>query len=161
MTYYINIFDNKINGAGTCPTDNSIEVTKSVYDDYIAEPLKYIYSDGEIVLNPDYEKEMRIKEIDRLLNVADETYETVLKTPIQYVNGYAYKPEYISSYALLIAANNFPLTIWDCSELNGVQMTRDELTALSIFLKNTAEPAFQFRKTTRRTLLEERATLCS
>ena len=62
--YYAIIQDNeKIIGKGQCPTTGtnitSVEITEEVYNllDH------YIYVNGEVVLNPNYEKEQHQKEI--------------------------------------------------------------------------------------------------
>lgn len=67
MTYYafINPIDNSI-GKGECPCsgDNIIcfEITEDIYNHI----EKYIYSDGELVENPNYEAEQAQKERERL-----------------------------------------------------------------------------------------------
>ena len=65
MTYYIFLENSKINGCGQCPVTNeeveNIEVSEDVYNAYCAEPEKFIYVDGEIVENPNYEEEQAEK----------------------------------------------------------------------------------------------------
>lgn len=72
--YYFFIEDNKINGCGECRRLNeeiqNIEVTEEVYNSYIEDNDKYIYSDGAIIENPDYEQIKRQKhrqELDALI----------------------------------------------------------------------------------------------
>lgn len=136
-----------------------IEYNDSFYALYPYEDLQ----DGNIVdLREDVEyiKQQRLLEIEEELKQADTDYENVLNTPYEYTNGYKYKPKYIEdSYVLLIAADVFPLTIWDASEINSVEMAKNDLIALSMFLKQIAEPAFQTRKNLRKTLLEEKNQL--
>ena len=86
--YYAIITDEKINGKGQCPCtgDNtfSVEITKDVYDNL----EQYIYSDDEIVINPEWDniqlaqrKEERIAENDELRDSAllgGVTYQNVL-----------------------------------------------------------------------------------
>ena len=64
--YYVFITNNEINGKGQCECTGedtfSIEITKDIYDDL----NKYIYSNGEIVLNPNYEQEHAKKEAERI-----------------------------------------------------------------------------------------------
>ena len=64
MTYYFYIQDNKIIGKGQAKLLNgdNIEVSQEVYD----ESEKYIYQDGEIVINPNYEAEQAQKEKERI-----------------------------------------------------------------------------------------------
>lgn len=70
MTYYIFNENGKLNGCGECPqlTEGvqNIEVTEEVYNTYSAEPEKYIYLNGEIIENPNYEEEQAQKERNRL-----------------------------------------------------------------------------------------------
>ena len=51
----------KLNGAGQCPVLNeeilTIEVDEETYNNYLNSPTKYIYNEGEIIENPNYEKE--------------------------------------------------------------------------------------------------------
>ncbi len=59
MTYYIFIENGKINGAGTARCLNedilNLEVSAEVYQNYIKDEDKYIYKDGIIKENPNYE----------------------------------------------------------------------------------------------------------
>lgn len=70
MTYYIFLENGKLNGCGQCKVINdeveNLEVTEELYDLYKETPNKYIYLDGEIVENPDYEAEEAQKERERL-----------------------------------------------------------------------------------------------
>lgn len=66
MTYYAFIENGKINGCGQCKqlTEDilNIEVDFDVYNNI----EKYIYLNGEIVLNPNYEQEQEQKEKERI-----------------------------------------------------------------------------------------------
>lgn len=66
MTYYIFIQNNKINGKGQCKCLNedilNIEVDFDIYNNI----EKYIYKDGEIVINENYEQEQQEKEKERI-----------------------------------------------------------------------------------------------
>lgn len=66
MANYIYIQDEKINGKGQCKCLSSdvqnIEVSFEIYNDL----ERYIYQDGEIVLNPNYEAEQELKEKERI-----------------------------------------------------------------------------------------------
>ena len=65
MAYYVFIKDEKIDGKGQCRRLDAdvlnLEIEKEFYD----EIEKYIYQDGEIVLNPNYEEEERQREAER------------------------------------------------------------------------------------------------
>ena len=61
MKKYIFVQDGKINGCGEAVqlTEGvqNIEVSEYVYNEFIQEPLLYIYSDGQILENSNYENE--------------------------------------------------------------------------------------------------------
>lgn len=82
MKKYIFVQDGKINGCGEAVqlTEGvqNIEVSEDVYNEFIQEPLLYIYSDGQIVENSNYENEKqkefiekRLEEISNELNLLD------------------------------------------------------------------------------------------
>ena len=68
--YYIFVENGIINGSGECQclTEGfeNIEVTEEVYNNFIEDTDRYIYQDGEIIPNPDYEEVKRQKERQRL-----------------------------------------------------------------------------------------------
>lgn len=70
MAYYVFIENEKINGCGECKCLNedilNIEVSEDVYNDI----EKYIYQNDEIVLNPNYEKELEQKERERIAKLS-------------------------------------------------------------------------------------------
>lgn len=123
----------------------------------------YEVQNGQLVdisQTPEYSTKKRLIAIENELRKADADYEAMLSTPVVYpVNGLAYKPSYVDSYALLIVSGMGPFVIWDSTELNEKLMTATELTGLAIFLKKIAEPAFQARKDIRKKLLLEKAEL--
>ena len=138
-------------------TDDEYSLYKSG-DGYKVQRNKFI----DIRDTDEYKKKIRLEAINGELAKADTDYATIMNTAIEYSNGHFYKPSYIqSSYISLIAANQFPLVIWDSTEIeaNAVEFTLEELIALSLFLKTVAEPAFQTRKKTRSALLIEKAEL--
>lgn len=69
MTYFIYVEENKLNGYGTCPNPEVInyEVTEEIYNDYIENPIKYIWDGETIVINPDYAEQ---KEQERKAEIA-------------------------------------------------------------------------------------------
>ncbi len=77
---YIYIENNILNGAGEAQQigENviNIEVSDELYESYIAEPIKYIYSDGKIIENPQYEglkqKELNEKRKAEILNLLED-----------------------------------------------------------------------------------------
>ena len=66
MSYYVFIENEKINGCGECKCLNedilNIEVSQDIYNNL----EKYIYQDGEVVINPNYEQEQEAKEKKRV-----------------------------------------------------------------------------------------------
>jgi hypothetical protein len=69
MTYYVHIQNKKIIGKGQCKqlTEGvlNIEVEEEIYN----KIEKYVYIDGEIVLNPAYEAEQAAKEAERIAHL--------------------------------------------------------------------------------------------
>lgn len=70
MTYYAFIENGKINGCGQCKVLNEdilkIEVDFDIYNNI----EKYIYKDGEIVINENYEQEQEQKEKARIAKLS-------------------------------------------------------------------------------------------
>lgn len=68
--FYIMVEDDNIIACGQCPCANediqNIEVSEEVYNSYIQDNDRYIYKDGAIIENPDYEEEKARKERERL-----------------------------------------------------------------------------------------------
>ena len=68
--YYIFVQNGKLNGAGQCPCLNedvkNIEVSEDTFNDYLADKTKYIYNNGSIELNPNYEDEKALIEHARI-----------------------------------------------------------------------------------------------
>lgn len=82
--YYFFIEDNKINGCGECQRLDitNIEVTEEVYNNFVEDNDRYIYSDGEIIENPDYEEAKRQKhrqELDALTLTPSDVERALLK----------------------------------------------------------------------------------
>ena len=72
MTYYLMIEDNNIIGASECTSGGNIqdiEVSEELYNSYIEDNDRYIYSDGAIIVNPNYEQEKAQKEKERIGNL--------------------------------------------------------------------------------------------
>lgn len=114
MEYYIFLEDGIINGAGQARQIDegveNIEVSEDVYNAFIENPEKYIYSDGEIIENPNYEAEQAQKEKDRIgnLTMTKRVFALILK---EYGISYTQLKE-------LIATNDDAQLEWDlCSEL--------------------------------------------
>jgi hypothetical protein len=71
--YYIFVENDKINGCGECYCESEgitcIEVSEEVYNAYANDHDLYIYDNGEIVENPDYEEIKQQKEKKRIGNL--------------------------------------------------------------------------------------------
>jgi len=113
---------------------------------------------GEVVINPDYEDEMRLIEIDNELSQIDYNYEVFMDSSITYTNGYTYKPKYVNDYVLMIASG-LEYEIWDASELHSEVLDTQGLSMLAMFLKSQSEGVYQARKINRKALIEERNEL--
>ena len=60
----------------------------------------------DITNTTEYKRKIRLSEIEEELKQEDEKYEKVLNTPVEYKNGFFYKPKYVQeSYILLLASN--------------------------------------------------------
>lgn len=111
MTYYVFIQDGKITGKGQCKCLNedilNIEVEQEIYNNI----EKYIYQDGEIVLNPNYEAEQELKERERINNLT--CTKRVFALMLQEVG-----VDYITVLKPLIESNPQAQLEWDlCVEL--------------------------------------------
>lgn len=73
---YIFVENSVLNGAGEAESLDTdvinVEVSETVYNAYLAEPYKYVYSNGNIVENPEYETEKQKVTIQKRIN---EIYE--------------------------------------------------------------------------------------
>ena len=80
MKYYIYVEDNILKGTGCARCLNkeiqNIEVTETICTDYISDNEKYIYSNGEIVKNPNFEeifkKRKKSEKISKIIEKLNE-----------------------------------------------------------------------------------------
>lgn len=116
------------------------------------EYTKYVY-DETILTVEEYENFKLIQEINNEdSSAAYLEYKAKLDTAIEYpANGHLYKPKWAEEvYAGLIQKgvllpSLFPMLIWDATEKeeNAVNMTIEDLTALSLFLATKQEEYFK------------------
>lgn len=70
MTYYVFIENDKIKGVGQARLLNesvtNLEIPKELFDAYVEEPEKYVWSSEGIIINPNYEQERADKERARI-----------------------------------------------------------------------------------------------
>lgn len=81
---YIFLENGKLNGAGEClqltEGVENIEVSAEVYNKYKEDNLLYIYSNGKIIENPDYETEKQKQYInERIEEIKNELIELDIK----------------------------------------------------------------------------------
>ena len=99
MAYYVFIQDENINGKGECKCLNddilNIEVSEEIYNDI----EKYIYLNGEIVLNPNYEAEQ-----------AEERKQEFLKQFFK-IEGYGYFRKQPKGYGSAVESLNTAFNI--------------------------------------------------
>ncbi|MCM1339695.1 MAG: hypothetical protein NC191_08495 [Muribaculaceae bacterium] len=66
MKKYIFVENGKPNGCGECECLDgnvlNVEVSEAVYETYLEDNLKYVYQDGVIVENPNYEAENKARQ---------------------------------------------------------------------------------------------------
>lgn len=87
MTYYAFITNGILDGVGQCPCsgDNifSVEITEEVYNNLD----RYIYSNGEIILNPNYESEELTKaKQDKTKEALNKAYDYEENGTVEYKN---------------------------------------------------------------------------
>lgn len=81
---YIFLENGKLNGAGEClqltEGVENIEVSEEVYNKFIENNLLYVYSNGKVIENPDYETEIQKQYInERIEEIKNELVELDLK----------------------------------------------------------------------------------
>ena len=114
-----------------------------------------------------FAREKRLREIESELAEASSLYDTQLETPVEYpANGFTYKPSYAKDdYSVLIGNYDTfgvqTMPIEDSTHLASrtVEMTKQELQQLALFL---AQKQVEYRtvySTKRATLLAEKETL--
>ena len=86
MAYYLEIRDNEIKGRCQCVCSGEgvtcIEVTEEVYNDY----KKYIYSDGNIILNPEWDNIQLEQAKSDKIALNDELRDRALLGGVTYQN---------------------------------------------------------------------------
>lgn len=78
MTYFLMVENNVIIGASECVSGGGITdvpVSEEVYNAYVADNKLYIYENGKIVENPDYEEEKAKEEAERIAKLSITKYD--------------------------------------------------------------------------------------
>lgn len=94
MGYYCWIENNLPNGVSELyqpevftPDRYQIEISEEIYNNY--QTGKYLYQDGELVLNPQYDKDIRIEEIKQLLDELDlKSIRAIRANDTEYIEQY-------------------------------------------------------------------------
>jgi hypothetical protein len=115
--YYLFIDNGKINGGSDLLQENvwtenyfQVEVSEELYNDYLANRDKYIYVDGEVIVDPDYEEHEAEREKARIGEL--QVTKRVFALALQQL-GISY-----SQLKELIASNEQAQLEWDlCVEL--------------------------------------------
>lgn len=120
MTYYAFIQNNEINGVGQCLCLNdevlNLEISEEIYNEISKDSKKYIYQDGAIVVNPNYEDEKALEEHNRIQELSmtksdffDATIKAfgMTKEALQVVISRVLDVMQIDATTKLIALNNY------------------------------------------------------
>ncbi|MBQ5900868.1 MAG: hypothetical protein IIW86_03295 [Clostridia bacterium] len=126
MTYYIHVENDKIISSGECPMGEpfiSIEVTEEQYNQCLEYGINYfVYDNGELIVNPNYEEEQAEKERERVGNL--QVTKRVFALALQQL-GISY-----SQLKELIASNEQAQLEWDlCVELQRKNPLLDVMAA--------------------------------
>ena len=82
MKYYIFVEkDGSLNGCGQCEQLTqgviNVEVSEDVFNSFIEDNLRYVYSDGKIIPNPNYENEKQVFFINERIGAIYKELETL------------------------------------------------------------------------------------
>ena len=82
MKYYIFVEkDGSLNGCGQCEQLTqgviNVEVSEDVFNSFIEDNLRYVYSDGKIIPNPNYENEKQVFFINERIDAIYKELETL------------------------------------------------------------------------------------
>ena len=107
---YIQVIDNKLTAWGAYPFEGyTRELPLIDYEDYTNNPGKYIYSNGDITVNPNWQTEQELKEKERVARLSCTKRDFVLMLQEQ---GISYK----NTLKPLIEANEQASTEWELCE---------------------------------------------
>lgn len=122
---YIEIIDNKPTRSTSFEQigKNYQNVITTDYEDYTVNNRKYIFEDGEVKLNPDYEEEQKQKERERIGNL--QCTKRVFILMLEHL-GFDYYEQILP----LIEANRQAKLEWDlCVELERKNPLLDQMAA--------------------------------
>lgn len=131
--YYIYIENDKINGCGQSKCSNvlNIEVDKTLYDDFIENPDKYINQDEKIIINPNYEVQQLIQaKQNKQQENLNKANEAVLKGYVRY-KGCQFETNTdnqsnMTATANLMQAQGFEVTQWLSKDNIPIELTLED-----------------------------------
>lgn len=132
MGYYLFIKDGMIEYKGQLPCDNSdyecIEVSKDIYDNY----QDYIYSDGEIILNPNLDKIKLNKAKEDKIALNDELRDTALSGGVTYQNVLfdSDTDQKANIIGTVLAMSDTDTVVWYGMDNKGLLCTKNDLMAI-------------------------------
>lgn len=146
-------FDNTSTAAGIYVRQNIEKITVTAENEEEIEKYTYLeclMTEGEYN-NYILQKYIKTTVLDEDDTPEYQNYKNKLDEPIQYTNGFYYKPKWaVKVYEGLIErglkfAQLFPMRIYDATEKyeNSVEMTLEELTSLTLFLAGVQEQYFK------------------
>lgn len=107
---YIQVIDNKLTAWGAYPFEGYTKELPFIdYEDYSANPGKYIYANGNITLNPNWEAEQELKEKERIARLSCTKRDFVMMLEQQGI-------DYFETLEPMINANRQAKLEWQLCE---------------------------------------------
>jgi hypothetical protein len=107
---YIQVTDNNLTAWGAYPFEGYTKELPFIdYEDYSANPGKYIYANGNITLNPNWEAEQELKEKERIARLSCTKRDFVMMLEQQGI-------DYFETLEPMINANRQAKLEWQLCE---------------------------------------------
>lgn len=119
---YIQITDGKLTAWGAYPFEGYTKELPFIdYEDYSANPGKYVYANGNITLNPNWEAEQELKEKERIARLSCTKRDLVMMLEQQGI-------DYFETLEPMINANRQAKLEWQlCEKLYRFNPLLDQL----------------------------------
>jgi hypothetical protein len=119
---YIQVTDNNLTAWGAYPFEGYTKELPFIdYEDYSANPDKYIYANGNITLNPNWEAEQELKEKERIARLSCTKRDFVMMLEQQGI-------DYFETLEPMINANRQAKLEWQlCEKLYRFNPLLDQL----------------------------------
>jgi hypothetical protein len=119
---YIQVTDNNLTAWGAYPFEGyTRELPFIDYEDYSANPGKYVYANGNITLNPNWEAEQELKEKERIARLSCTKRDLVMMLEQQGI-------DYFETLEPMINANRQAKLEWQlCEKLYRFNPLLDQL----------------------------------